>query len=272
MAELTDFLTNIADAIRKKTSKTDKIRASDFASEIENISTGEGLDTSLIRQTQNMFRNNKDLIEAPLFDTSNVTNMNSMFVDCSSLNYVPSYDTSNVINMNSMFSKCYELLRAPLFDTSNVTNFGNIFNGCSKLEYVPKYDTSKASDLNNMFNGCSKLKEIPLLNCDNVIIINRIFIYCNKLENIGGLENLGKAYKQKTENYQNYELLLSSSNSLTHESLMNVINNLYDLNLTYNVAEGGILYKQKLNLGATNKAKLTEEEIQIAINKGWNVV
>ena len=48
---------------------------------------------------------------------------------------------------------------------------------------------------------------------------------------------------------------------------MNVINNLYDLNLTYNVANGGTLYTQSLNLGSTNKAKLTAEEIAIATAK-----
>jgi hypothetical protein len=52
---------------------------------------------------------------------------------------------------------------------------------------------------------------------------------------------------------------------------MNVINNLYDLNLTYDVANGGTLYTQKLTLGSTNLAKLTADEIAIATSKGWTV-
>ena len=52
---------------------------------------------------------------------------------------------------------------------------------------------------------------------------------------------------------------------------MNVINNLYDLNLTYDVANGGTLYAQSLVLGSTNMDKLTAEEIAIATAKGWNV-
>ena len=48
---------------------------------------------------------------------------------------------------------------------------------------------------------------------------------------------------------------------------MDIINNLYDLNVTY----GSSSYKQTLNLGTTNKAKLTADEIAIATNKGWNV-
>ena len=52
---------------------------------------------------------------------------------------------------------------------------------------------------------------------------------------------------------------------------MNVINNLYDLNITYDVANGGTLYTQSLVLGGTNLAKLTDEEKAIAINKGWSL-
>lgn len=52
---------------------------------------------------------------------------------------------------------------------------------------------------------------------------------------------------------------------LTHDSLMNVINNLYDIK-----SKG--VKNQRLQLGNTNKAKLTAEEIAIATNKGWNVI
>ena len=57
---------------------------------------------------------------------------------------------------------------------------------------------------------------------------------------------------------------LSSATKLTHESLMNVINNLYDIKTKGCNA-------QPLVLGSTNLAKLTAEEIAIATNKGWNV-
>ena len=83
--------------------------------------------------------------------------------------------------------------------------------------------------------------------------------------------NLGKGFYQKTTNYNDYTLRLSSSSQLTRDSLMSVINNLYDLNLTYDVANGGTLYSQQLVLGSTNLAKLTAEEIAIATNKGWTV-
>ena len=112
---------------------------------------------------------------------------------------------------------------------------------------LQELDMSKATRIENMFNGCTKL------------------------ENIGGFLNLGKAYTYTGNGYNFYKLNLSKATLLTHDSLMNIINNLYDLNLSYNVANGGTLYTQNIVLGSTNLAKLTAEEIAIATNKGWTV-
>ena len=48
---------------------------------------------------------------------------------------------------------------------------------------------------------------------------------------------------------------------LTHDSLMSIINNLATVTTT-----------QTLTLGAINIAKLSSDEIAIAVNKGWTVV
>ena len=89
--------------------------------------------------------------------------------------------------------------------------------------------------------------------------------YCSSLEIVGGFENLGKAYDPTYgANVLSYSLDLSYSKKLTHESLMNVINNLYDI-----AAKG--VKTQKLVLGSTNLAKLTAEEIQICTERGWPV-
>ena len=91
------------------------------------------------------------------------------------------------------------------------------------------------------------------------------FNSCNELENFGGLENIGEAYlTTKSELYSYYTISLNYSTKLTHESLMNVINNLYD------IANKGVM-PQQLVLGSTNLAKLTAEEIQIATDKGFEI-
>ena len=132
------------------------------------------------------------------------------------------------------------------FDTSNVTYMYQFFDGANHISTLPQFNAGKATDMRSSFS-------------------------IRELANFGGLLDLGKGYVQKSKNYNYYQLVLSTCTKLTHDSLMNVINGLYDLNLTYNVAGGGTLYTQTLNLGATNKAKLTAEEIAIATNKGWNV-
>ena len=148
----------------------------------------------------------------------------------------------------------------------------SMFNGCSSLTTIPQFDTSNLTSMYNMFTDCSELTTIPQLDASKVNDINStMFLNCTKLADFGGLKDLGKAYTRNTKNYAYYKLNLSSCTSLTHDSLINVINNLYDLNLTYDVANGGTLYTQSLVLGSTNKAKLTNEEIAIANSKGWTV-
>lgn len=133
-------------------------------------------------------------------------------------------------------------------------------------------DLSECTSLSQMFYNCD-IETIIHTNfdCSSVIGCSNIFTSNNKLVNLCALKNLGKGYTQKTNNYSNYRLILQDCSNLTHDSLMNIINGLYDLNLTYDVANGGTLYTQSLILGETNLAKLTETEIAVATNKGWAV-
>ena len=68
----------------------------------------------------------------------------------------------------------------------------------------------------------------------------------------------------QSENYSDYTFDLRRCPLLTHESLMNIINGLYD------IKTAGVK-PQQLILGSTNLAKLTSEEIAIATNKGFSV-
>ena len=248
-----------------------------------------------------MFRNCQKITTIPLFDTSNVTNMESLFYGCKKLTTVPLFNTSNVTNMSDMFEGCVELIEVPHFDTSSVTNMNDMLSNCKKITTIPQFDTRNVQNMNGMFSNCLELTTIPQLDTSNVTSIQNMFamsgnskIYSipklngskvtnlqtfiqlyngtNVLTEFGGLENIGQAYAVKqSANYSYFRFNLTSTTKLTHESLMNVINNLYDLNLTYDVANGGTLYTQQLQLGSTNLAKLTAEEIAIATNKGWTV-
>ena len=198
----------------------------------------------------------------PITVSSQLTELTAMFSDCSALETVPLFDTSHVTHMQDMFNRCRLLKTVPLFDTSHVTNIGGMFSNCRALITIPSFDTSNATNMAYMFNNCTALAAVPLLNTSKVLSLTSMFYSCNNLENIGGFQNLGNAYL--TARPINYELNLTSSKKLTHDSLMNVINNLYD------IATKGCK-AQKLTLGTDNMAKLTAEEIAIATNKGWTV-
>lgn len=213
-------------------------------------------------------------------DTSNVTNMSSMFA-ASELRYIniSGFNTSNVTTMRQMFGNCSHLKKIEgieNFDTSNVTDMGSMFSASSANRYYPldlsNFDTSNVTNMQAMFYQCHfETIDISNFNMGKVVKINSIFHLNSQLENLAFGYDLGKSFVQKTNNFEYYRLYLGYASKLTHDSLMSIINGLYDLNLSYDVANGGTLYTQNLAIGATNKAKLTAEEIAVATSKGWTV-
>ena len=237
--------------------------------------------TSNVFVMDNMFGGCESLTSLDLsnFNTSNVFDMNHMFSDCTKLTSLDlsSFDTSNVTDMYYMFFYCKSLTNLDLsnFNTSSVTNMSEMFHQCRNLTNlnVSSFDTSNVTDMSGMFSWCVSLTSLDLSNFNTSSVTNILGVLagCNSLTNLHFGFNLGKGYTEKTTNCDSYELSLSSCPLLTHDSLISVINGLYDLNLTYNVANGGTLYTQRLILGSINLAKLTAEEIAIATNKGWTV-
>ena len=152
-----------------------------------------------------------------------------------------------------------------LIGAEKLTSAMQMFYSSNYLKYVQGFDTSNVTSMYSMFQYCQSLVTVPKLNASKVVVIANIFGNCSNLTNLGGLENLGQAYDTtKSANYSSYTLDLSGSNKLTHDSLMNVINNLYDIK-----SKG--CNPQSLVLGSTNLAKLSSEEVAIATEKGWNV-
>lgn len=227
------------------------------------------LDTSKVTNMKNMFSSCYSLTTIPQLDTSEVTNMYNMFYSCYSLTTIPLLDTSKVTDMENMFRSCYSLTKIPLLDTSNVTNMNSMFNDCHSLKTIPQLDTSKVTNMYVMFYGCYSLKTIPLLDTSKVTNTGAMFFRCYSLSNLGGFLNLGKDYLiSQSANYDNYELDLSYANVLTEQSIINVLNNLYDIK-----TKG--CQSQKVVLGSNNLAKLTSEEGQQALSnsqaKGWSI-
>ena len=193
-----------------------------------------------------------------IFDFSKVTDTKSMFYGCKNLLSIPQFDTSKATDMGHMFYFCTSLQSIPLLNTSNVTYMGSVFQDCRVLTTIPQLDTSNVTSVDNMFMGCDALESIPLLDCGKVTsayaIINPSY-YDDQvhLTDMGGFKNIKISFD------------IQRAPNLTVQSLMNVINNLYDF-----VGNGSTTTKT-LTLGTTNLNKLTEEQKAVATNKGWQL-
>lgn len=201
----------------------------------------------------------------PALDLSSFNTLNNAFKNYQALTSVGMLNTPNLKYISQTFYNCYSLKSIAKFNTSNVTSMSETFYNCSALTEVPQFNTSKVVTFNKAFYGCSSLKTIPELDCGSATNITDMVDKCTKLTNLGGFKDLGKAYTTSASaSTTAYTLYLYQSTNLTHDSLMNVINGVYD------IASKGCK-NQTLYLGDTNKAKLTAEEIAIATNKGWTI-
>ena len=225
-----------------------------------------------LTSTANMFAYCSKLVSVPLFDTSNVTNMSSMFYNCSKLISVPLFDTSNVTNMNSMFKSCIKLTSVPQIDVRNVTNVTSMFAGSTASSVLRSLPDFNFINLKN-FGGSSSyswlydlhlcLESIGVIDCDSITDISYVFgrTTCTYLTHLGGFRNLGKASSVSGTN-GNY--FMTYAPNLTYESVMNVINLLYD-----RAANG--LSTLTLKLHTNHMAMLSDDDIAIATNKGWTL-
>lgn len=205
------------------------------------------LNTSNVINMSVMFYNCSSLTTVPQLDTSKVADMGSMFYNCNKLTTIPSLNTSNVTNMYQIFYSCKSLTTVPQLDTSNVTDMASMFCNCNSLTAVPLLDTSKVKNMSQMFWHCSELQTVPAFDCSNVKNMNNIFASCSSLKSIL-MTNIG------------VNLDISASTLFERTDLVLILNNLKTVTTT-----------KTLKMGATNLAKLTDEDKLIATNKGWTL-
>ena len=194
-----------------------------------------------------------DLI--PFNDTVNVKKVTNIFNSCSNLVEAPLFNTKNVTSAQYMFRNCTKLTTVPLYDFSKLQSGCGMFYGCSGLVSIPAFDfsgmSSRADEIrfSEMFYGCSSLEGIPAIKLEgnNSTAFDYTFYNCSKLSYF-------HAYGM------NYKFNISYSTLFTEEALVEILNNLATVTST-----------QTLTMGATNLAKLTEEDQRIATDKGWTL-
>lgn len=251
ITRLTNAKQSIKTSIENKgVNVSDSALLNEYPSYISQIETGG--EQVMLKPSAIYFNNQyfKTIDLTPL-DTSKMSSFGQMFQNCVYLESInlSSLNSTGIYNMDSMFSSCQAL------DGNNIT-LGN-------------FNTSKVQKIGYMFFNSPTRVNLPELNADEATDIQGFCEMNPELQNFNGLINVGKGYlTSQTANYSIYSFNLSGSPKLTEESLINILNNLYD------IATMGVK-TQKCTIGSDNVAKLTSEAgqqaLQNAVTKGWTV-
>ena len=177
------------------------------------------------------------------------------FSGCTALETVIVPDTVTYLG-DSPFYNCTALTNFTFPD--NLTKIDwNCFHNTGLVEVdLPATLTSLSNGSYPAFGDCTKLKKVTLRSQPSYnpgywgSKTQNPFANCTAIEEF----NI-------PENWQ-YALNLSMTNNLTHDTLVSIITNLHDC--TGETARA-------LTIGATNLAKLSEEEIAVATAKNWTV-
>ena len=209
---------------------------------IENI---EIINSSHIIEFNNAFKNMKHL-KTLIIDTSGAKELKYMFSG-NAIENPPYLNTSNATDVDSMFYNCTNLKYIPPYDFSNVSIMRGTFWLCPNITSIPHLHTHNVTEVYACFAECTKLKSIPLLDFSKVTSARLAFYNCTSLTDVGGFIGL------KTDIEFKYSPLL------THDSALNVINNLA-------VSSGHKVVFKKVTFDT-----LTPAEIAKATDKGWTI-
>ena len=157
-------------------------------------------------------------------------------------------------SLEGFFSNCASLtsISLPAGFGQNATNIKYCFSYCVTLTSIslPAGFGQNATNIYGCFNGCVSLVSLVLPTGfgQNATDTGMCFSACFSLVNITGNPNFKKSFD------------ISESKTLTHDSLMVLINGLQTVTTA-----------QTIKLGTTNLAKLTDEEKKVATDKGWTL-
>ena len=138
-----------------------------------------------------------------------------------------------------------------------------MFEGCKHLESVPLFDTSNVTDMDYMFDKCNSLQSVPLFDTSKVTSMGYMFYDCRKLQHIGGFKDLYKAFMETPDDWLGTLHTFKGCYSITRESCLNIFNNLYDVT---NIPKE---FPPEFAFEPDVIARLMEEDILIAVQKGW---
>ena len=174
-------------------------------------------------------------------------NIGAIFDGCRKLT------SSNIIGLEALFKANYNCPTNFEFGVNH--NWNGMFINCIGLtsldfDMISKY-VGICTDLSDFLNGCTNIENADLSSWDvsNCSSLTNFVNNCSKLNSFYAPKNIKVSFSNFTK-----------STLLTSEHLMSIINNLVTSEDT-----------RTLTLGSANLAKLNDEQIAIATNKGWTV-
>ena len=181
------------------------------------------------------------------------------FENCHKLTIIPDiFNDCYIYLPYNMFDGCHSLRQLPWLTFGKETTFSFMCKDCRSITTIPEYDFSSATEVDQMLKNCVNLKSLPLLDFGKVKKINSFFgeNELTYLTDLGGFKGL------KIDWNDGYGL--NKCPNLTKESVLNVINHLYNFR-----ENGDSTTTKTIKFNSNSLALLSDEEKQIATNKGW---
>lgn len=229
-------------------------------------------DLSNVTDLSYAFYNCSNLTKMDLSNCSTLSSLNNCFYNCESLETVVLPDTDKDINLSFAFYLCRNLRDINIYNVlDNSSRLDNVFVLCSSLDIVDiNINNTKVTSLFGFLQSASA-KSVDI-NTPNVTSYQQCFNQCStdsinihdisKATSVYIMFNTPKLKNLIVYKLPNIDLLewkLDVCELLTRESLINVLNALPNTS------------NKKCSLGEVNISKLTDDEIAIAVNKGWTL-
>lgn len=254
---LTDFLTDVANAIRDKKGTSDPINPQNFSDEIASIKSGgsswtghadaEGLkaigwtdEDIAYYQEHGVNWNEEDDWVYKVSDENKalygVLTLDNIYYHTEELVYLPKLNTSGVGSLNGAFSGCKKMLAIPFIDTAQCSNMRYMFEDCKMLRCVSPLNTSNVWTMEGMFRYCISIVHIPDMDYTSNNNLDYTFDHCYSLENLNlnGIHNTAQLYDTFYSCYAlknlnivglKSDLDLSTVEAISKPSLLHIIKN-----------------------------------------------
>lgn len=228
------------------------------------------------------YANNQTLVSAPKLRTSDVTTFRRMFYNDRNLEEIPMYDFSKALDIGGFIQEATKITTVPYMNTYKCKTFDYVFSGATNLEFGPVMYMGKATSAVGMFSGCGRLTEVyDLGSTENLANMKDMFNGCYSLKRIesaldfSAVENpsavvnmfngcINLSYLRFVPDTLKVSISLEGTN-LSVESLVSVFEGLS----TY---VGNPDNAPVINItGIEAVAYLTQEQKNIALNKGWKI-